>query len=261
VSLMGGLASSISGISCGTNNGNWRCSFTIRPLDLGTDPTNWGQCTDAGGTQYRYCIVSPMLSVRGSMSTDAGLTLSEIPNASDVVSNRIPISAASLSGSLSSTGAGTLTYMATYGYVRYSNSSFTRSIRFDIPPVIASNVSTSTDVTAGWFVQQQWYRQTYYAISSGYSPGGSANCVVGATCLTVANLPSPYTTINNKGAILIFMGRSLNGTARPSSTLTDYLEGENGTPADNSFVHFRTANTAIGGANTLTNDRVVVLAP
>ena len=59
---------------------------------------------------------------------------------------------------------------------------------------------------------------------------------------------------NNKRAILVFAGRSLNGTARPSSNLADYLEGQNSTPADFIFEHRQGSPTSI-------NDRVVVVAP
>lgn len=257
MALLGGKAASISGVTCSTVllTGARRCTATINPLNLGANPANWGQCTDSGGTQWRYCIDSPVLSMQVSLGTNAGRSIAEPPGASEVTSNRTPITSTSLSGTLSSTGAGTLTYQATYGYVRYSSSSFTRTIRFDIPVVTASNISSSTDPDAGWFIAQQWYRQTYYAVSTGYLPGGSTTCTAGTTCLTVNELPSSnYPTKNDKRAILVFMGRALNNTSRPSSTLTDYLEGENATPADNVFVH-RTGNI------TSSNDRVIVLAP
>jgi hypothetical protein len=257
VALLGGKAASVSSVSCSNvaATGARRCSFTINPLNLGSNPANWGQCTDSGGITYRYCIDSPVLRMQVSLSTNAGRSISETPTAAEVTSNRTPITSTSLTGTLSTTGAGTLTYQATYGYIRYSSSSFTRTIRFDIPLVTASNASSSTDPDAGWFIAQQWYRQTYYAVSTGYLPGGSGSCTAGTTCLTVNELPSSrYPTKNDKRAILVFMGRALNNTSRPSSTLTDYLEGENTTPADNIFVHR-------AGATISSNDRVVVLAP
>jgi len=256
VSLLGGKAASVSGLSCSTVSatGARRCSFTINPLNLGGNSANWGPCTDSGGTKYRYCIDTPVLSLNVNVNTNAGRTFAEPPKASAVSSNRTPITSPSLTGSLSSTGAGTLNYQATYGYVRYSTSSFTRTIRFDVPVVTASNVSSSTDPDAGWFIAQRWYRQTYYAVSPGHLPGGGASCTAGETCLTVNELPSNYPIKNDKRAILVFMGRALNNSARPSSTLSDYLEGENATPADNIFVHR-------SGGTTSSNDRVIVIAP
>jgi hypothetical protein len=69
--------------------------------------------------------------------------------------------------------------------------------------------------------------------------------------LTVNNLPAPS---NNNRAILVFAGRALNGSTRPSGALTDYLEGQNSTPADLIFEHRAGVPVAI-------NDRVVVVAP
>ena len=108
-----------------------------------------------------------------------------------------------------------------------------------------------------WFISNQWYRQTYYAISSGFAPGGVGGCspTVPATpaCLTVNNLPAQN---NNKQAILVFAGRALDGQNRLGSpgTLANYLEGQNATPADLIFEHRLGVPTAI-------NDRVVVVSP
>jgi hypothetical protein len=79
------------------------------------------------------------------------------------------------------------------------------------------------DTTTGWFARNEWFRLLYYAVSQGVTaanlPSAPA-CTTGSTCLTVANtLPA-----NNKRALLILAGRSVNGTARPSATLGDYLE-------------------------------------
>jgi hypothetical protein len=70
-------------------------------------------------------------------------------------------------------------------------------------------------------------------------------------CLTVKDMAG---TTNNKKAILVLAGRSLDGSSRPSATVSNYLEGENATPADSLFQHR-------AGVPTSINDRVVVLAP
>ena len=78
------------------------------------------------------------------------------------------------------------------------------------------------DPTYGWFTRNKWQELLYYAVAANYSPTGapSPSCTNGATCLTVANVaPS-----GKQRAILILGGRSLNGTARPSANLADYLE-------------------------------------
>ena len=98
---------------------------------------------------------------------------------------------------------------------------------------------------AAWYFSNEWYRQTFYAVSPGSLPGGTG------CCLTVNNYPSPN---NNKLAILILAGRALNGSARPSTNLADYLEGENNSPGDGIFETRK-------GSPTWINDRVVVVSP
>ena len=123
------------------------------------------------------------------------------------------------------------------------------------PSTIITWGATSTDLTDGWFIMGQWYRQVYYSVAPSYLPGGSGSCTAGTTCLTVNGLSSTtYPTTTDKRAILIFMGRTLNGSARPSSTLGDYLESQNASSGDRVFAHTSVVSSSI-------NDRVVVVAP
>jgi len=154
---------------------------------------------------------------------------------------------------LTAAGVGTVNFDGTHTYSRYASSSFNRRMVVTIPSVVASSLTGSSDADAGWFVKNEWYRQTYYAVSPGFLPGGGATCAAGSTCLTVNNLPSSYTTANDKRAILIFAGRALTG-AHPSANLAYYLEGQNQTPSDRIFTH------RYGSASTL-NDRAIVLSP
>jgi hypothetical protein len=109
---------------------------------------------------------------------------------------------------------------------------------------------------SAWFIDNEWYRQTYYAVSAGYLPGGGGSCTPSGTpsCLTVNNLPPSYVTLNDKQAILVLAGRALNGSSRPSANLADYLEGQNSTPADFVYEHRQGMPTSI-------NDRVIVVSP
>jgi len=136
-----------------------------------------------------------------------------------------------------------------------------------------TNPST-TNPNIAWFLSNQWYRQTYYAMSSGYAPGGVGSCnppvTTSPACLTVNNLPGPT---NNKQAILVFTGRALDGQTHPSPNPKNYLEGENcnltaGKDLDigsspstcnlttSDYVYEHRAGTA-----TTINDRVVVVSP
>ena len=106
----------------------------------------------------------------------------------------------------------------------------------------------------GWFVRNNWHEVTYYAVVSGHTstPLPTApSCIIG-TCLTITNV----TPTGGQRAILILAGRSVNGTARPSSTLGDYLEFGNATAA----YERRTvsASNAVATAQRF-NDRIVVI--
>ena len=129
------------------------------------------------------------------------------------------------------------------------------------PPPVTSSSWDNTMMTlatpysaagAGWFISNQWYKHVYYAVSPALVPGGGGNCVSTPPCLTVTNLPTPN---NNMQAVLILAGRSLNGTARPSSIVSDYLEGANRTGSGTYTYEHRS------GVPTSINDRVVVISP
>jgi len=132
-------------------------------------------------------------------------------------------------------------------------------------PIQSSN--TTTNPTGAWFVANQWYRQTYYAISTGFAPGGVGSCnsvpapptaPITPSCLMVKNLPPSYATSNDKRAILVFAGRELNGLTPRPANLANYLESANLTAANGTtpFVYEHRA-----GVPTTINDRVVVVSP
>ncbi len=130
------------------------------------------------------------------------------------------------------------------------------------PPLVSTSwdntmmtlATPSSALGAGWLIANQWYKQLFYAVAPDLVPGGSGNCIANPPCLTVNNLASP----NNKQAILVFAGRALNGTLRPSGTVANYLESANLSAAlgTTPFVYEHRA-----GVPTSINDRVVVVSP
>jgi hypothetical protein len=122
-------------------------------------------------------------------------------------------------------------------------------------PVSFHRITSSTDATTGWFIANKWYSLTYYAISPGCILNGAGGCNPCATCLTVNNLRPSYANKNDKQAILVLMGMSLNGSARPSTVLANYLENANPTGGTTLIYESRS------GAPTSINDRVVVISP
>ena len=271
VTLTGGTAQSISVTSCAKYlTTYWRCDFTITSLNS----------TATCGASTRYCMVNPSFRVAGGIGSNAGISFASLPTASTVTitsttsSTARAMSSTAISGSLTAGGVGTVNFDGTHGYSKYSSSSFTRTMRVTIPEVVASSLTGSADPIAGWFIKNEWYRQTYYAVSGdpaavvaanrGLLPGGVGACGgSGATCLTVNHLPSSYTVANDKKAILIFAGRALTGS-RPSSYAADgshfaaYFEDVNlttaKTPTNRIYTH------TFGSASTV-NDRAIVLSP
>lgn len=116
----------------------------------------------------------------------------------------------------------------------------------------ADRASATPDPATEWFVKNQWYGQVYYAVSVDAAFGGSGGCAVGTSCLSVTN-PLTLATTNNNQVIMVLAGRALNGTPRPSTTLTEYLEGANQSQFDRAFE---------SGPRTFTrNDKIAILAP
>lgn len=116
-------------------------------------------------------------------------------------------------------------------------------------------VLNSADPTTGWFMRNEWHRVLYYAAAQTATPAAlptAPACTPGTNCVTVSNL----TPADNKRAILILTGRSINGSARPSGTLADYLEFGNATGA----YERQPVSTAVAPAlKKPFNDRIVVI--
>jgi hypothetical protein len=74
-----------------------------------------------------------------------------------------------------------------------------------------------------WFVHNEWYRYTYYAIA----PSASAAATPGAN-LTINEFPADYGNANDKKFVLALMGPAVTGQARgASASLAQYVEGDN----------------------------------
>lgn len=118
-----------------------------------------------------------------------------------------------------SVASGTLTNIVSAGWGTIAN----YQLNIDRAALGDHALLDSSDATTGWFARNEWYRLLYYAtaptVTAANLPTAPA-CTTGGNCLTVANM----TPSDNKRAILILAGRSINATARPSSTLADYLE-------------------------------------
>lgn len=222
-------------------------SGTITSTDCSATTSSNLKCT----VSWSGFLVQPTIRMSGTVAR-VGRAFVRLPQLSDVTTSGGSIGSRTLSGSLSSNGAGTVMLDATLPCCFGG----TLTITIKNTNLIDNPLISTADPIAGWFTSNEWHMLTYYAVSTGYAPGGAGACAAGGTCLTVNNLST--TPNNNKYAILILGGRSLNGNSRPSSTLGDYLEAQNASTGDRIFEQ---GLRNVSSAGTEINDRVVVIAP
>ncbi len=203
-------------------------------------------------------ISQPSFRMSGTVD-GVGRSFVQLPRIVDVsTTGGSIIGTRSLSGRLNAAGAGIVMLDATMPF-SFGGTTITVTIKND--NLVNSALISPSDGTAGWYTTNEWHKQTYYAVSRGYS-GGNTTCNVGNPCLNVSNLPPPNANpTTNTRAILILAGRSLSGATRPNATLSDYLEAKNASTGDYGFEHAMTKTTLVSGAPVAINDRVIVIAP
>ncbi len=108
-------------------------------------------------------------------------------------------------------------------------------------------LSPATSDPHYWFMQNEWYRYAYYAVS----PSASAAAAGGN--FTINGFPTANGANNDKRFVLALMGPSLTGQTRPNGTLSNYLEGDNAAKTASPRVF---AWTVYGTAALPGNDRI-----
>jgi hypothetical protein len=130
--------------------------------------------------------------------------------------------AVTASGAVANDGSADINATATFPGLLSLPISF--RITINLATLVDHAILSSTDPAIGWFVRNEWYRLLYYAPAAGHTAAGlpTPSCATGppSTCLTVTNVAPT----GAQRAILILAGRSVNGSARPSAFLADYLE-------------------------------------
>jgi hypothetical protein len=109
------------------------------------------------------------------------------------------------------------------------------TIQVPLPPFFPDHpLLDSANATTGWFMRNEWYRLLHYAVARGFTPEViastpnppacpttiAAGYTFPSSCLSITNV----TPANGQRSLLILAGRSVNGAARPSAMLADYLE-------------------------------------
>lgn len=111
-----------------------------------------------------------------------------------------------------------------------------------------------TDPDIGWFWRNEWYRLLYYVTASGNSADAlptAPSCVSAGNCISVTNVST-----TQHGALLVLAGRSINGSPRPSPTLSDYLEFGNATAAYERQPVSKVTNAVL---KSPFNDRILII--
>lgn len=203
------------------------------------------------------CILNLRFQMQAQAGSNVGRTLAVLPDTSIAITtidgNPSTFLSVSIGGFLDTSGVGTVVYSATLPIPYCVNTCTNHSIVVTLPDVVTNRAISAYDPNIGWFIANEWYRQTYYALAPDMRPGRSSNCSANPPCLTVNKLPGG--AVANGQAILLLAGRALNGSIRPSATLNNYVEGANQTALATSTYENRS------GTPTSINDRVVVVAP
>ena len=150
-----------------------------------------------------------------------------------------------ISHGLLADGSDTILYQAPLASVASCIVDTTRTLTLPAPsqwpswgdPVFANMLTApSTSDPTYWFIQNQWYKQTLYALASGMGPGGAATCTP-PNCISVT-LPDS-TVANDKRVILMLAGRAMStqsrSTAGERTTASNYFEQGNATITDRAF--------------------------
>jgi hypothetical protein len=169
-----------------------------------------------------------------------------------VTSMSAPLSATTPVGSASADVRGYLSGSCTVGglgscFVTVSNATVTVPVTVFADHALASPASTAQWY---WFIANKWHQTTYYAVSPAHVPGGGYNCSAASNCITVK--VAGGADLTSRKAILVLAGRGVNGSARPTPALADYLESDNSDPSRAAFAQQRVGRTF--------NDRIVSVA-
>ena len=254
---------------CSTTLVNWNATSAYAPVVTVTGVSSAGhvcsfmnaatiQCTGS------FVAASPSVQLRlGATANGVAMALRQFdPGKITMRTRELPLSAwqpaaAAPTGQFNgSDSTVTIAAVATIPAVPAASYAFevtAESGAFADHPLLDASTASST----GWFVRNQWYRLTYYAIAPPHAASAAAPRACTATpltCLDVANVAPA----RKQRAILILAGRAITGQARPSANVTDFLEF--GNAVDPGAFERQPVSTAI--APTLKkpfNDRIVVV--
>lgn len=214
--------------SCTSNCNNARCSFS--GLAVGATITITGTISNVGKGFWRLYDPSAGSVISTSCVQEVCARSSLNGNyypASDMLNN------AGIAGILNNAnGSATITFT---GIVK-SSSNYPNRISF------ATGGIPNYPLPA-WLSSNNWQQVMYYAVSPGYAPGGNHSC--SPACLSLNG--------NTASAVIVATSNALSNQTHPSDLLSDYLEGNNSTPALGVYENKTPANNF--------NDKAISVAP
>jgi len=169
------------------------------------------------------------------------------PTSSDVTfspvvstpSNAIPLTSSVTSWTqpsiVTATGGGKLTFRVAMAK-RSSNTNASVWIPHPSDSYLI-NTSTTSNADLAWFVNNEWNRYTYYAVSPALTVNPSGTCTSAdvTNCLTLTNAEAGTGNTNDKRIVLILSGRPLSGQTSPLDTLGKFFESDNASSGDRTF--------------------------
>jgi hypothetical protein len=129
-----------------------------------------------------------------------------------------------------------------------------------------TNLSDVNNDMPSWFINNDWHKLVYVAISSGDAPNTGVDCAAGANCLTVDLVKSGVTIPNNDVRALVMIAgaetnKILDSTCsalastvqdRTNGTINEYFESENCDQSDDLFQKQSKTNEY--------NDQILIMA-
>jgi hypothetical protein len=226
-------------------NSRWRCDDII--LSAGKTIVITATLNNVGRGLWRPYNINNICEVRAKDASDNNVLITTL------------LDNVSVTGTLNTDGSATIVLQ---GQGKTGGSSLNRIELRDIKDYATDIVSfndypncstqqptTNAPLIPKWLFNNpthgnNWHHVAYYSVAEKFSPGRNRTCA-----------PTPCLTVNgtaNNNAVVIMTGRTIAG-AHPSGTLSDYLEGQNLTPADYTFENQPRSATF--------NDQVIVVAP
>ncbi len=220
-------------------NNNWTGSATV----LGG--LTLVSCNNPGGQTYRIC---EFLRATGMTPLTATITLTTANVAralrSTIRVNDLTISdggTATMSMALpNSTSDATATITVSWN-IPTSLLAIGATVSVRIPHL--QNAQVLSDSRLTWFLNNEWYRYTYYAVGRGAVVNPTTTCAAAGDpgCVTVTDLASSNGYTNDKRLVLVLSGRPLSTQAWSSGTggsssRSDYFESGNATTGDYTYL-------------------------